>query len=72
VGWCRCEQCANPPGATFTREHLAACEARFVARMPRARRLVYFDGVERKRGLDGLIALKYALAKLPPPRSTEG
>lgn len=65
---CQCEQCSDQPSPTYTREHLAACEARFVMRMPRHIRNEYYDKIERRRGLDGLILLKYAIAKLPTPR----
>ena len=64
---CRCEQCSATPDPRYTRAHLAACEARFVMTLQPARRRQYFDAVERRRGLRGLLQLKYEIAKLPPP-----
>lgn len=46
---------------------MLACEARFVMRLPRAQRWEYFDHVEQRRGLDALIVLKHAIARLPTP-----
>ena len=68
VNPCQCEACSDTPAPTYTRAYLLECEARFVQRLRRARRLEYFDKVERRRGLDGLIVLKHAIAKLPPPQ----
>lgn len=66
---CPCEQCSKDPAPTYTHEYMQACEARMVMAMSPARRNRYYDEIERRRGLDGLIQLKYAMAKLPtPPR----
>jgi len=47
---------------------MAECEARMLAGWSRARRLDYLDKVERRRGLDAVVALRYHLARLPTPR----
>lgn len=64
---CRCWQCCDDPPPTLTAEYKLECEARLVASWPRATRLDYFDRIERRRGLDGVIVLKHAIARLPTP-----
>lgn len=64
---CRCEQCSDDPALTWTEAHRLECEARFVMRMRRAERWRYLDKVERRRGLDAVIVIKHAMAKLPTP-----
>lgn len=39
-----------PRGPTWTTEHLQACLARYVARLPKPARLRFFETWERKRG----------------------
>lgn len=65
---CQCEQCSKAPAPTWTRDHMAACEARFVLSLPAWRRNQFFDAIEQRRGLDGLVVLKYWMAKQVDPR----
>ena len=39
-----------PRGPTWTTEHLQACLARYVARLPKPARLRFFETWERKHG----------------------
>jgi hypothetical protein len=65
---CRCEQCCDDPLPTWTKAWMDECEARWLASLPRDKRLEYFDGVERRRGLSAVVKLRYLMAKLPRPR----
>ena len=65
---CQCAACAGEAAPTYSQAYLRACEARFVRALSPARRSRYFDAVERRRGLDGLVVLKRELAILPDHR----
>ena len=48
---CRCELCADPPGATYTEAHRHACEVRYLAGMATHReRAAFLRGVAKARG----------------------
>ena len=62
---CQCESCCpENPGATYTRAHMLACEARRVCRIPtREERAGYLADVEKFRGKDAADALRTAVRK---------
>lgn len=61
---CLCSCCSTTPAPTYSEEHRAACEARWVSKKPREWRHEYYAGVEKFRGEPAAMALVAAVREI--------
>lgn len=54
---CGATPCSKP-NCTWSRQHLQACEARWIASKPGEWRAIYYEDVRKKRGPEALSELK--------------
>lgn len=61
---CKCEQCTDAPGETYTEKHRHMCEVNYVAKQSGAWIKAFLDGVKLKRGFDAYKKLRNDVLKI--------